>query len=132
MEDFLKILPLILGFLAILFLAYLVTRYMGSKVYNLGTTKYMRVLEKVFLGNDKSLCIIQIGQRIFVVGVTNHQISIISEINETDLVSLTDHKESSFNSLLERYIKKPQQKNKDPWQGADKVQQIKNDLKKRI
>ncbi|NLJ67194.1 MAG: flagellar biosynthetic protein FliO [Clostridiales bacterium] len=94
----------------------------------MGASKHIRIIDRVFLGNDKSVCIIQVGERFFLIGVTNHHIGDISEIQEADLVPLTVQKNNAFNSLFEVYIRKFRQNPEDSLDERDRIQQIKESL----
>lgn len=130
MDNLLQVIPLLLGFFAVLFIAYLATKFLGPKMSHMGASKHIRIIDRVFLGNDKSICIIQVGKRFFLIGVTNHHIGDISEIAEADLVPLTVQRDNTFNSLFESYIKKFRQSHEDNWDDRDRIQQIKEGLEK--
>ena len=128
MDNLLQVIPLLLGFFAVLFIAYLATKFLGPKMSHMGASKHIRIIDSVFLGNDKSVCIIQVGERFFLIGVTNHHIGDISEIQEAELVPLTVQKNNAFNSLFEVYIRKFRQNPEDSLDERDRIQQIKESL----
>ena len=59
------------------------------------------------MGNDKSICIIQVGKR-FCRGITNHHVELISELDEVELAPtstpISNSKESSFNNIFDTYL----------------------------
>ncbi|MFY9425317.1 MAG: flagellar biosynthetic protein FliO [Caldicoprobacterales bacterium] len=122
MKEALNIFLLIVGFAAILFAAYYFTKFIGSKMSYSNTTRLIKVLDRVFLGNDKSICIIQVGKRFFVIGITNHHVELISELDEVELAPtstpISNSKESSFNNIFDTYLNRL--KNKDRGQGMNK------------
>lgn len=129
MREVLHIILLILGFVAILFATYFVTRLLGSRMSYSNGARYLKIVDRVFVGNDKSICIIQVGKRSFVVGITNHHIEPISELTEADLIPLSVDRENSFNNLFDIYMSKFRD-NKGNGQSVDRIQQIKDSLEK--
>lgn len=123
MKEILNISLLVMGFTVVLIAAYFFTKFIGFKMSHSNANKHIKVLDRVFLGNDKFICIIQIGIRFFVIGITNHHIELISELNEAELVPISDDKNASFGSIFEMYIKKLGNRDKDRGQGMDKIQQ---------
>ena len=105
-----RISPYILMFIGIYSSAfcslYYFTKFIGSKMSYSNTNKHIKVLDRVFLGNDKSICIIQIGNRFFVIGITNHHIELISELNEAEVVPISDDNSGSFSNIFEAYMNK--------------------------
>lgn len=123
MKEILNISLLVMGFTVVLIAAYFFSKFIGFKMSHSNANKHIKVLDRVFLGNDKFICIIQIGIRFFVIGITNHHIELISELNEAELVPISDDKNASFGSIFEMYIKKLGNRDKDRGQGTDKIQQ---------
>ena len=122
MREVFYITLLILGFGAVLFAAYWLTRFIGSKMSYSNTARHIKVLDRVFLGNEKSICIIEVGKRFFIVGVTKHHIEPIGELDESDLVPILNDKDGSFNNLFEMYLGKLGYKNKGNGQDVNKIQ----------
>lgn len=106
MKELLHIIFIILGFVIVLFLAKFTTKFLGKKMSYSKTTKHIRVVDRMFIGNDKSICIIQIGNRFFAVGITNQHVDLICELSEADLMPLSVEEESPFNSLFDMYTSK--------------------------
>lgn len=123
MKEILNISLLVMGFTVVLIAAYFFSKFIGFKMSHSNANKHIKVLDRVFLGNDKFICIIQIGIRFFVIGITNHHIELISELNEAELVPILDDKNAYFGSIFEMYIKKLGNRDKDKGQGMDKIQQ---------
>ncbi len=121
MKEFLHISLLFIGFIVVLFAAYYFTKFIGSKMSYSNTARHIKVLDRVFLGNDKSICIIQAGKRFFVIGITNHHIELISELNEAELVSISDDSSGSFSNIFEAYINRLGNKKKDKGQGMNRI-----------
>lgn len=119
-KEILHTILLLGGFIAILILAYFATRLYGAKMTHTQTAKYIKIIDKIIIGNDKSICLIHVGARYFLVGVTGHHIEPIGEIEETDLIPLSIDKEPSFNNLLAKYMGKKKEATPD----TDQIQQM--------
>lgn len=104
MEDILHIILLLVAFIAILVAAYFVTRFLGFKTLQAGTSKYMKIVDRIFIGNDKSICLVQVGNHFYLIGITNHHIECIAELDKKDLVPF-QQKQVTFSGLLNKYMK---------------------------
>lgn len=122
---------MLIGFFAILFAAYQMTKFLGSKMTHLDASKYIKVIDRVPLGGDKSICIVQVGKHFYILGVTNHHVGNINEIAEADLVPLATQKKKVFNSLIDVYTSKNRQVSDKHRDDGDKLQWIKDDLERR-
>ncbi|WP_129722499.1 flagellar biosynthetic protein FliO [Xylanivirga thermophila] len=97
---------LILGFVAIIFAAYFTTRLIGMKGRQLNHSKFMKVVDRIMVGNDKWVCIIQVGGLYYLIGVTNHNIDFLGQIDEKNIVPIAFDNPSQFSSLLNKYFNK--------------------------
>lgn len=104
MESILHIILLVVGFIAVIVAAYLVTRFLGYRTVQATSSRYMKVVDRIFIGSDKSICLVQVGNQFYLVGITNHHIGCIAELEEKDLIPL-QQKQVTFGGLLNRYIK---------------------------
>jgi len=111
MDDILHIILLIVGFISVLVAAYFVTRFLGFKTIQAGSSKYMKIVDRVFIGNDKSICLVQVSSHFYLVGITNHHIECIAELAEKDLVPF-QQKQVTFAGLLNKYMKNHENANK--------------------
>lgn len=76
----------LLVLLLILPLVYLATRLYARRIGGAVRTGSMRLLETIPLGAGRSACLVEVGERLLVLGVTNHQISLLTEISDPDEV----------------------------------------------
>ncbi len=70
-------------FVLVLLLAWAVSRWLGRRYGSAGqgTGGHMRVLERMALGPDRSLVIVRVEDRVWLLGVTAHHISPIGELS---------------------------------------------------
>lgn len=73
-------------FCGILYLAYLSTKYIAKRYSFGGSTKgNLKILETVSVGKDSRLCIVKAGEKYLLVGISSHNISLVSELSEEEL-----------------------------------------------
>jgi len=103
MEDIWHVILLVVSFIAVLAVAYFVTRFLGTRMGQVTGSKYLKVIDRVMLGNDKAICLVQVGVRFYMIGVTNHHIECLAELDDKDLIPL-ESKPVAFKGLLDKYM----------------------------
>lgn len=88
----------------IIFAAYLTSRWFAMKTNNLAQGKYIKVLDRVVLGKDKSIMIIEIGQKVYLLSDNSQGVSCISPLEESDLIPLKQDANNSFGDILSKYL----------------------------
>lgn len=81
----------ILTFIAavfIIYLSYLVSKYVGKGMNRNGRSHYMRVLDQLMVGQDRYVAVVQAGDRYLLLGVTSQQINLLQELEAEDLIQL--------------------------------------------
>lgn len=106
-EAFVQLVTLILIFALVLGLTYVVTRIAGNYQKNKLSGGNISVLETMRISNSKYIQIIQVGTRFFVIGVCKDTITMISEVEQTDLVisEETPVGSESFKAILDKFKK---------------------------
>lgn len=73
-------------FCGILYLAYVSTKYIGKRYSLSGKGNgNLKILDSISLGKDSRLCIVKAGQKYLLLGITQHNISLVSELAEEEL-----------------------------------------------
>lgn len=92
----------------IIYLSYIASKYIGSGLKKSSSSRYMRLLDQVTLGQDRHVAIVQVGAKYLLVGVTAGQISFLSEIQDEELLPLPADEEGGemkppdFKAMLEK------------------------------
>lgn len=92
----------------IIYLSYLVSKYIGTGLSKSSSSKYMRLIDQITLGQDRHIAIVQISGRYLLVGITAGQITVLSELQDDELFSLTPEGEDGgtkipdFKAVLEK------------------------------
>ncbi|MBR0261754.1 MAG: flagellar biosynthetic protein FliO [Selenomonadaceae bacterium] len=74
-------------FAVVLVMAYFAARFIGGR-FNAARMSASggRVLENLPLGPNRSVCTVEIAGRVFLLGVTDHSINLLSEITDRELI----------------------------------------------
>ena len=74
-------------FAVVLVMAYFAARFIGGK-FNAARISASggRVLENLPLGPNRSVCTVEMAGRVFLLGVTEHNINLLGEITDKDLI----------------------------------------------
>jgi len=95
-------------FACLLFLVYVTTRFVGQKASNAMRSKNMRMVETLPIGFDKSVHLIQVGDKYFLIASAGKSIEFLSEV---DLVHIEEPieektKQLDFYDIFLRYVRK--------------------------
>lgn len=83
-DDVLKVVLLLIGFCALLFLTYVTTRYVGGKQNKAMKGRHISVLETVPLGMDKRLHLIKAGNTYVLIASTSKTVEFLTAVNLED------------------------------------------------
>lgn len=92
------IVRLIFGFIVFCFIlwgAYIASRWLASKNIMGFPAKYMKLIDRTQLTKDSFLCIVQVGERYFLMGISGSEMNLISELFEEDLILIQNTGEIS-------------------------------------
>jgi flagellar biosynthetic protein FliO len=97
---------LIVLMLLVIFAAYFTTKFLSSKARGITKTKYIQVKDRMFIGRDRHILLIEVGSEAFLVGVTNQEINVLGTIKKDKLVPLTEEQSVSVISGLKGFMGK--------------------------
>ena len=105
-ETIFGVLAAIVGFAIILYLAYISTKLLGKRYRAKGRCgDNLKLLESLPLGQDKYLMLARAGEKIFLLGVTQQRIDLISELDEQSLtLSEESAPAASFSEILRQNL----------------------------
>ena len=89
-ENFLQFLATLFIFVLVLLVAYFVTRWIGTVGQGQLGNKNIRVIEGYKIGPNKSIQIVKVGNKLFVLGIGKDEISCLGEVEEEDLAITED------------------------------------------
>lgn len=103
MGMYLKVILIILGFLAILYGAAMATKFIGSKYGDMRHSKYIKVIDRFMLNRDGWIYIVQIGDKYLAIGVTANSIRTLGELESRELSPIEGEDRAEFMNLIDRY-----------------------------
>lgn len=99
-----------IGIIFVLFLTYYGTKWLSTKANNMSKSKYMNIVDKIVLGQNKYLAIVEISNKYYLMSISDNSISILKEIHELELVTKECTNQTTinmdFSKILSRIIKK--------------------------
>lgn len=125
---------------ALLFLAYVTTRYVGSKASKALKGKYISIADTVNIGLDKQLHLVKVGESYFLISSSGKNIGFLAEV-DINSETVDEVGESNnlfdFKSLFEKYVqtfkgagKKEDKEDKSGLDVATEGEMFKSNLKK--
>ena len=81
--------------LGILYLAYLASRYLGTSAVRRSSSEHIKLLDMISLGQDKAVAAIKVGDKQFLLGVTQGSITKLSDLDEEDIIQMLIEKEET-------------------------------------
>lgn len=117
-DNFLQFISVLFVFVVILIVAYFVARWIGAQGQGRGQfgNRNIRVVEGYRMGPNKTIQIVKVGNKFFVLGVGKDEISYLGEVEEEDLAITEDTMKPllDFKDFLAKAKNKvPTKKNKE-------------------
>ncbi len=78
------LLSLLAAFAFVLILAYFVSRFLSGRFAKAAGAAGGQLLSHLPLGPNRSVCIVELAERVFVLGVTEHSITLLREITDPE------------------------------------------------
>jgi flagellar protein FliO/FliZ len=80
--EILSVIATIVLMIAVFAAAYFVSKYIGKHYKpNAGSSKHLSVIENAVVGKDRSLLIVKVGEKAFLIGSTPAQFTLLSEVD---------------------------------------------------
>jgi flagellar protein FliO/FliZ len=80
------VMSLLVLFVGVIFLAYLTSRFVASRMGGIGQTAGAVIHMTLALGPNRNIHLVEMAGRFFVVGATEHSIQMLFEINEPEQI----------------------------------------------
>lgn len=97
---------MIIGIVLVLFLTYYSTKWISTKYTLADKSKYMNIVDKIMLGQNKFIAIVEIDKKYYAISITEKDINILKELD--DFQRLDEENQSNqiqFNKILEKFRK---------------------------
>ena len=96
----------------IIYLSYICSKYMGKGLVRNTSSQYMRMLDQMIVGQNRTLVIVQTGDRYLLLGVGPERIEMLAELSGEDLIPIggeDGEKPVDFGRLLSRIGRKKEE-----------------------
>lgn len=100
-----------IAIVVVIYLSYLFSKYVAVGASRINAAKYMKVVDRLALGQDKLIVILQIGEQYYLASVTSQSVQILKELSSEDLIEMKPAQSGgfqaiSFKNTLQNYLKK--------------------------
>ncbi|MEG0214739.1 MAG: flagellar biosynthetic protein FliO [Hungatella sp.] len=75
-------------FVLILYASYICSKKVAKISQRTNNSKYMKLVDRLMLGQDRCLAIVSIGEKYYAVGITAAGINLMTELESDDLIEL--------------------------------------------
>jgi len=96
---------------AVLYLSYIFSRYLAAGAAKINRSKYVKIIDRVVLGQDRMMLIVMIGEKYYLVGSTSQSIQILTELEDKDIAPVHSEKftgNADFKTTLRGLLSKKQ------------------------
>jgi flagellar protein FliO/FliZ len=124
MNVFFGLIYFLLLFGAIVFLAYVSTKFIGTRASSAAMGKYLRVIDTISLGLDKQIYLVKVGEQLFLVSSSNKNVQFLSlvdhnkvKLDPQDVLQSIPENKAIGNNLFGYYLnifRKKEQKDSSP------------------
>ncbi|MDI3507896.1 MAG: flagellar protein FliO/FliZ [Clostridiales bacterium] len=109
-DPWLSVILAVLAFVIVIAGAYYATRFISKKSIGLSRGRYIEIIDRAVLSNDKWLCIVKVGERYYLLSVAPSSVSLIIELtaDQITLIDKSDVQEgnASFATYIQAFMKK--------------------------
>lgn len=101
---------MVLVLVGVVVLAYFASRWLSKRYAGQGqgrgqTTKYLTVLERLPVGQDRTLIIVKVGEKAMLLGVTQHHIEKLSDVDLSTMPEPSASDTPSFSDAFKAALK---------------------------
>jgi len=90
---------------AVLYLSYLFSRYLAVGAAKVNKSKYVKIIDRVVLGQDRMMLITMIGEKYFLIGSTAQSIQILTELDGEDIAAMQYSENLAGNGAFKNTLK---------------------------
>lgn len=85
----------------ILLAAYITARFTGTRMKRMSRSRHMEIIDQIIVTKDKTVLLLKVGERIFVVGLTAQGMNTIAEMSSSEITEVpAESLELGFGSVL--------------------------------
>ena len=101
MPSFVSSLISILVLILILLAAYITARFTGIRMKRMSRSRHMEIVDQIIVAKDRTVLLLKVEERIFVVGLTAQGMNTIAEMSSSELTEVSaESTELGFGTIL--------------------------------
>ena len=130
---FVKLISYSFIFMIILAAAYLTTRYVGKKSVAVIGGRNIQIIEKLVLGIDKSLYIVKVGERFYLLAASKQNLELLTEVRKEEIkLAPQNSQDSAIFPSFDMYLKKITKKQPEDFQEHEVLPHVDQEPLQRI
>ncbi len=92
-----------------IYLSYLFSKYISLGASKFNATKYMNIVDRLAVGQDRMILILELGEKYYLTSVTSQNIQILKELDKEELIErkserITLMQDGNFKSTFQSLI----------------------------
>lgn len=88
LEQISSLLGIIIIFGLVLYGSYFVSKKIAKFSLGANQSRYMKIVDRIVLGQDRYAAIVTVGERYFLLGISGETMTLLSELSKDDMVLL--------------------------------------------
>lgn len=106
-KDVFSLILSLIGIILVLFLTYYSTKWLSTKTTIAMKSRYINIIDKIMLGQNKFLAIAEICNKYYLISITEKNINIINELEDFKLLpDVKAENSTDFINILNKVLKK--------------------------
>ena len=106
-KDIFSLIFSIIGIIVVLILTYYSTRWISTKSNLTMRSRYINIIDKIILGQNKFLAIAEICNKYYLISITEKNINIIKELEDFKLLpDVKTENNIEFSNILNKILKR--------------------------
>ena len=90
---------LVLLLLLVMFGAYFATKFLSAKTKRLTKARYIDVKDRMVVGRDKYIVLLEAGEKVFLVGITSQSINVIGTLTKEEITPIPEETKDAVQGL---------------------------------
>ncbi len=96
----------VIGIIVVLALLFMGSKWVTRKYSSVSGSRHIKVLDRVMVGQDKSIVLADIAGNKYVIGVSGQQITLLKDIGEIQLPEIAEAPQDDFYAIFSDLLKK--------------------------
>ena len=87
----------------VLYLCFMFSRRVGTHSFGSNSSAHMKIVERVIVGQDRSILIISVGSKYYLVGISSAGIQMLAEVSSEEMELINPEKTNMNQSFTENF-----------------------------